>query len=86
MQQVGCILLRLRARHARAQERLGHHVERRHPRNSAQELADIANGAPSQAEDLPWRSAGDVNALRAMVDENLSAIAAIVAKDHLQDG
>src|SRR5262249_14899100 len=53
-EQVARMLARLLSSQAVRDERLRDHIEGWHTRNSPQELADIANGAPSQAEDLPW--------------------------------
>jgi hypothetical protein len=40
---------------AQRAQRLGHHVERRHTRHHAQELADIAQGLAAQRQDLARR-------------------------------
>ncbi|MGY3406260.1 hypothetical protein ACVWZV_002373 [Bradyrhizobium sp. GM5.1] len=85
MQQFASTGLRLRARQAVDDQRLGDHVEGRDARHRAQELADIANGRAADVENLPRLGGGEIDQRAAMVDADPAGIATIIAEDHLQD-
>ncbi len=85
MQQRRRLGARLRARSLIDHQRLRHHVERRHPRHRAQELADIAHHRPAQTENLTRLRGRDIDGGVALADQDLAAVAAVVAEDHLED-
>ena len=84
-QQGAGLLARLGARHPVRDQGLRDHVDGRHPRHRAQELADIADGGAAHAQHLPWLGRGKIDHGPLMTDADAAGVAAIIAKDHFQD-
>src|SRR5262249_42310281 len=71
--------------HPANHQRLGHDVDRRHARNGAQKLTDIAERAGSQQENLARLRLGDVDSAAIGMHSDVALVAAVSAKDHLED-
>ena len=75
---------RLVARGAERAEWLGHHVERGHARDHAQELAHVADRAAPDLEDPPRLSTRDIDGIAPMTDEDPAGLRPVVAVDAAQ--
>src|SRR5712664_2627131 len=84
-QQRACLFARMGACGAIHDQGLGHHVDGSNPGYRAQELADIADGAAADTENLPRLSRRQIDLRTLMPDTDAAAITAIIAEDHLQD-